>query len=53
MAGHEIHHRGMIGRIQRDARRMARDAGVARRGIERIEEGRLRQFPCECVLAAT
>ena len=49
---HEIDHRGVIRRVEGDARRMVRDAGVAWRGIERIEGRRLRQFPRQCVFAA-
>ena len=48
----EVDHRGVIRRVEGDARRMVRDAGVAWRGIERIEGRRLRQFPRQCVFAA-
>ena len=49
---HEIDHRGVIRRVEGDARRMGCNAGVAWRGVERIEGRRLRQFPRQSVFAA-
>ena len=52
MADAEIQHGTMIRRVEVDQCGMLGYARIARRGEERIEPGRLRQFPCQRMFAA-
>jgi hypothetical protein len=47
----ERHHRSVVGRVERDAVRMARYSRIAGRGIEPREDRRLRQLPRQRMFA--